>query len=148
GQAYAVIIRSPHAHARLRSVDTSGAAELPGVVAALTGADLAAENLGSTSASVKRSRPDGSPMFAPAHPVLARAKVRYVGGPIALAVATTLDQAKEAAEGVEIDYELLPAVVSGVDAIKPGSPAVWDECTDNISNVWRIGDQSGTEEAF
>jgi len=148
GQAYAVIVRSPHAHARVRSIDTSGAAALPGVVAVLTGADLAAENLGSPSSSVKRNRPDGSPMFAPVHPILARTKVRYVGDPIALVVARTLNQARDAAERVEIDYEPLPAVVSGVEAVKPGSAAVWDECPDNISNVWQVGDRTAAEEAF
>ena len=147
-QAYAVVVRSPHAHARLRSIDPAAAARAPGVLGVLTGADLARDGLGTTATTLSRKRPDNSPMFAPAHPGLVRDRVRYVGDPIAVVVAETLPLAQDAAELVAIDYEPLPSVTATADAAGPGSPAVWDECPDNVSNVFEVGDAAATDAAF
>jgi carbon-monoxide dehydrogenase large subunit len=148
GQAHAYVLRSPHAHARIRSIDTAAAASAPGVLAVYTGDDLARDGLGTTTMSLKRQRPDGSPMFAPPHPGLVRARVRYVGDPVALVVAESAALAKDAAELVVVDYEPLPAVTDTASAARSGAPAVWDECPDNVSNVWEIGDRAATDAAF
>ncbi|MGH8682137.1 MAG: xanthine dehydrogenase family protein molybdopterin-binding subunit [Burkholderiales bacterium] len=148
GQACAHVLRSPHAHARIRSIDTAAAAAAPGVLAVYTGDDWAADRLGTTTMALKRKRPDGAPMFAPPHPGLVRGRVRYVGDPVALVVAESVAQAKDAAELVAIDYEPLPSVTSTAEAARPGAPAVWDECPDNVSNVWEIGDPAATDAAF
>ena len=148
GQAYMVVVRSPHAAARIRSIDVAAAAAAPGVAAVLTGDDFAAEGFGTTAVSFKRQRPDGSPMFARPHPGLARGRVRYVGDPVAVVIADTTAQAKDAAELVAIDYEPLPAVGSLADATRPGAPAVWDECADNVSHVFEMGDRAAADAAF
>src|SRR5262252_76280 len=144
GQAHAVIVRSIHAHASLRRVDATPALRSPGVLAVFTGEDTA--ELGTMKMTLKRKRPDGSPMFAPPHHGLTRGRVRYVGDPIAMVVAETLAQAEDAAEQLGIDYEPLPAVTSTAEAI--GGPAVWDECPDNVSNLFEVGDKPGTDAAF
>ena len=147
-QAHAVVIRSVHAHARIRAIDASEALRAPGVLAVFTGVDLAAAGLGTTRATLPRTRPDGTPMFAPAHPGLVRDRVRCVGDPIAFLVAETIAQAEDAAELVRIDYEVLPSVTATAQAAQPGSPPVWDECPDNISNVFETGDRLATDTAF
>ena len=147
GQAHAVVVRSPHAHAGIRSLDTAAAARAPGVVAVYTGADLARDGLGTTRTTVRRTRPDGSPMFAPSHPALVQGRVRYVGDPVALVVAETRALAEDAAELVAVDYEARPSVTSTASA-GPGSPPVWDECPDNVSNVFEAGDPAATGAAF
>ena len=148
GQAHAVLLRSQHAHAVIRSVDAAVARAAPGVLAVYLGEDYAAAALGTTAMTIKRSRPDGAPMFARPHPILALDRVRYVGDPVAMVVAETLAQAKDAAELIEIDYEPLPSITSTADAATPGSPAVWEACPDNISNVWELGDRAATDKAF
>jgi len=147
-QAHAVVLRSPHAHAVIKSVDVSAATAASGVLAVYSGADYAAAGLGAPAPTMKRTRIDGSPMFARGHPVLAKDRVHYVGEPVALIVAETLAQARDAAELVEIDYQSLPAVVNGARAVQPGSPAVWDECPDNRSHMQELGDKAATEAAF
>ncbi|HET8578302.1 MAG TPA: xanthine dehydrogenase family protein molybdopterin-binding subunit [Methylomirabilota bacterium] len=147
GQAHAVLVRSPHAHARIRSLDTSAAERAPGVLAVFTGADLARDSLGITQTTLRRQRPDGSPMFAPPHQTLTRDRVRYVGDPVALLVAETLAQAEDAADLVRVEYDPLPSVTATA-AVGPGSPAVWDECPDNVSNVFETGDKAAVEAAF
>ncbi len=148
GQAHAVVVRSIHAHARILGVDASAARAAPGVVAVFTGEDLALAGLGSTRTTLARTRPDGSPMFAPAHPVLVRDRVRCVGDPVVLVVAESVAQAEDAADLVRIDYEPLPSVTATAEAARPGSPAVWDECPDNISNVFEAGDRAAVDAAF
>ena len=148
GQAHAIVLRSPHAHARIRAIDTAPAAGAPGVLAVYTGADVVADGLGTMRTTLRRKRPDGSPMFAPAHPGLVVDRVRYVGDPVAMVVAEELLQAKDAAELVDLDYEVLPSVTSTAAAGQVGSPAVWEECPDNISNVFEAGDRGATEDAF
>ncbi len=147
-QAHAVVLRSPHAHARIRSMDTAKALAAEGVLAIYNGADYAASGLGAPAPVMKRTRIDGSPMFAKPHPVIAREIVHYVGEPVALIIAETLSQAKDAAELVEVDYESLPANVNGARAVQPGSHAVWAECPDNRSHMQEIGDKTATDAAF
>jgi carbon-monoxide dehydrogenase large subunit len=145
-QAYAVIVRSVHAHARIRSIDAGAARKAPGVVAVLTGADVARDGLGTMQMTLKRKRPDGSPMFAPPHRGLAQDRVRYVGDPVAMVVAETRAQAEDAAELVQVDYEPLPSVTSTAQAI--GGAPVHDECPDNVSNVFEAGDRAATDAAL
>ena len=148
GQAHMVVVRSPHAHARIRSINVDAARGSPGVLAVWTGADYAADGLGMPKANMPRKRPDGKPMFAPQRPALVVDRVRYVGDPVALVVAETIAQAKDAAELVEVDYEALPSVTLTEDTVKPGAPAVWDECPDNISNFTERGKKAEVDEAF
>jgi carbon-monoxide dehydrogenase large subunit len=148
GQAYAVFLRAPHAHARIRSLDTAVAVAAPGVLAIYTGEDVAKDGLGTIPTLLQRKRPDGSPMFAPPHPGLARGRVRFVGDPVAMIVAQTLSAAKDAAEMIEIDYETLPSVTESAAAVERGAPIVWDECPDNISNVFDAGNRAAIEAAF
>ena len=137
GQAHVVFVRSPHAHARIRSVDVAVARAAPGVAGVFTVEDLERDGVGTTAPALKRTRPDGKPMFWRAHPGLAKDKVRHVGDPVACVVAETLAQAKDAADQVAVDYEDLPL-----------SAPVWDECPDNLSNVFEIGNKAATEAAF
>ena len=146
GQCHAIIVRSVHAHARIRSIDTTAARQAPGVVAVFTGADLARDNLGTMKMTLKRKRPDGSPMFAPPHRGLAQDRVRYVGDPVAVVIAGTLAEAEDAAELVRIEYEPLPSVTSTAEAI--GGAPVWDECPDNVSNLFEVGNKAATDAAF
>jgi len=144
GQAHAVFVRSIHAHARIRNFDAVDSSRAPGVLGVFTGADVA--GLGTMKMTLKRRRPDGSPMFAPPHRGLTRDRVRYVGDPVAMVIAQTLAEAEDAAERLVIDYEPLPSVTATADAV--GGPAVWDECPDNISNVHEVGDRAATDAAF
>ena len=146
GQAHVVVVRSLHAHGRILSIETAAAAGAPGVLAVFTGADLARDSLGTMKMTLKRKRPDGSPMWAPPHRGLTQDRVRYVGDPIALVIAETLAQAEDAAELVQVEYEPLPSVTSTAEAV--GGAPVWDECADNISNVFEIGDKAAAEAAF
>jgi aerobic carbon-monoxide dehydrogenase large subunit len=147
-QAYAFILRSPHANARLLKIDTEAAGASPGVLAIFTEADLAADGLGTNEPTIPRKRPDGSPMFWRAHPGLARGAVRYVGDPVAMVVAESLAQAKDAAELIAVEYEPLPSVTATGEVLNPGAPAVWPDCPDNISHVYEIGNRAAADAAF
>jgi carbon-monoxide dehydrogenase large subunit len=147
-QAYAVVVRSPHAHARLRAVDPSVALKAPGVLAVLTGADLAADGLGSLPSDPGRKRRDSSPAFTTPRPALARERVRHVGDPVALVVAETPEQAVDAAALVAVDYEPLPAVSATAVATQAGAPAVWDQAPDNVAFVWEAGNREAVAKAF
>ena len=147
-QAYAYVLRSPHAHAAIRRIDTEAAKAAPGVLAVLTEADVAADKLGTTRVALPRKRPDGSPLFSRPHPGLARGRVRFVGDPVALVVAETLAQAKDAAELVAIDYEALPSVTDTAEAATPGSARVWEENPDNVSHVFETGNKAAADAAF
>src|SRR5512132_878897 len=136
GQVHLVLLRSPHAHARIVSMDASAALAAPGVLGVYTVADLERDGIGTTAPTFKRSRPDGSPMFWRAHPGLAREKVRHVGEPVAAVVAESVAQAKDAADLVAVEYEAL-----AVDG------AVWEECPDNVSNVFEVGNKAATDAA-
>jgi carbon-monoxide dehydrogenase large subunit len=146
--AQGYVLRSPHAHARLRRVATEAAKSVPGVLAVLTGADVAADALGGIPVVVTPVAWGGPPGHQPLHPVLARDRVRHVGDPVAFIVAETLDAARDAAELVEVDYEVLPAVVATADAAKPGAPLVWDEAAHNIAYAMERGDKVATDAAF
>jgi aerobic carbon-monoxide dehydrogenase large subunit len=146
GQAHAVIVRSVHAHARINEIDSTAALRAPGVLAVFTGADV--EGLGTMTMTLKRKRPDGSPMFARPHRGLTRDRARYVGDPVALVVAETRSQAEDAAELVQVDYEPLPSVTATADATRPGAAPVWDECPDNVSSIFESGDKAATEAVF
>ncbi|HUG37104.1 MAG TPA: xanthine dehydrogenase family protein molybdopterin-binding subunit [Candidatus Limnocylindrales bacterium] len=146
GQAHAVVVRSLHAHARILRLDPAAALKSPGVLAVFTGADVA--GLGTMKMTLKRKRPDGSPMWASPHHGLTQDRVRYVGDPVALVIAETRAQAEDAADLVDVDYEPLPSVTSTAMATEPGAPAVWDECPDNVSNLFEVGDKAATEAAF
>ena len=148
GQVYVVFVRSPHAHARLGAIDTAAAVSLPGVLAVFTGEEVAADGLGTMAMRLQRKRPDGSPMFQRPHPGLARGKVRHVGDPVAMVVAESVAEAKDAAERVAVDYQELPSVTDTAAAALPGAPVVWDECPDNICNLFEAGDKRATEAAF
>jgi len=147
GQAYAYVLRSPHAHARIRTLNLTTAKAAPGVVLMMTSDDLVEAKLGVMGVPFQRKRPDGSPMFARAFLGLAQGRVRYVGEPVAFVVAETLAQAKDAAELIDIDYESLPSVTDTAQAAE-GKIAVWDECPDNISNLFEAGNKAATEAAF
>jgi len=148
GEAHLVLVRSPHAHARIVSIDAAAARAAPGVLGVFSAQDLLADGLGTSRVTLARKRPDGSPMFWRAHPGLAQASVRHVGDPVAAVVAQTLAQAKDAAELVAIDYEALPAVTEAAQALVAGAPAVWAECPDNVSHVHEVGDAAAVEAAF
>ena len=148
GMAYGVVLRSPHGHAKIISIDTSAAKAAPGVLAVITAADWKTAGLGELPSHGGLKRRDGSPMFKPSYPVLADDRARWVGDPVAFVVAETQAQAADAAELIAVDYEPLPAVVSTAKAIEPDAAKVWDGCTDNISFVELIGDKAATDAAF
>jgi carbon-monoxide dehydrogenase large subunit len=140
-QAYAVVVRSPHAHAAIRSIDTAAARSASGVLGVFTGEDLAADRLGDLPTDRSRKRPDGSPAFATPRPALVRGRARHVGDPVVLVVAQTIEQAVDAAELVTVDYEPLPAVAATADALRSGAPAAWPQVPDNIAFVWEAGNK-------
>jgi carbon-monoxide dehydrogenase large subunit len=147
-QTWCVFVRSPHAHALIRSIDTAAASRAPGVVAVFTGADYANDGIAMPKATMPRKKRDGSPMFAPQRPALVSDRARYVGDPVAMVIAETLAQAKDAAELVMVNYEPLPSVTSLAEAAEPDAPRVWDENPDNISHTTERGDRRATEAAF
>src|SRR5437879_4647391 len=147
-QAYAVIVRSPHAHARIRAIDASAALKADGVIAVLTGNELAADGVGNLPTDTTRKRRDGSAAFATPRPALARGRVRHVGDPVALVVADTAVQAADAAEQVIVDYEPLPVVTGAREALRAGAPTVWDEAPDNVAFVWEAGNRDAVARAF
>jgi carbon-monoxide dehydrogenase large subunit len=145
GQSYGFFLRSPYAHARITSIDTTAAAGAPGVLGIYTGEHFKA--VGGLPCGWLINSLDGSPMKEPKHPVLADGKVRYVGDRVALVVADTLEQARSAALLIEVGYEELTPVVDTGKAFGAGS-SVHDEAPDNQCYHWGIGDKAGTEEAF
>ena len=148
GQTYAVMRRADRPHATINRLDTAAAAKAPGVVAIFTGADLAKEEIGGLPCGWQLHNKDGSPMAEPPHPVLALGKVRHVGDPVAVVIAETKQQARDAAELIEIDYTDLPSVASTVDAIAAGAPEVHDGVAGNICYDWHIGDKAMVDAAF
>jgi carbon-monoxide dehydrogenase large subunit len=148
GQAYAYFLRSPHAHATIDKIDTSEAMKSQGVVAIFTGEDIAADKVGDLICGWMIHSKDGSPMKMGAHPALAQGKVRYVGDHVAVAIADTYAQARDAAEKTVVDYTELPAVVDLASATKPGQPAIHDVAPDNTIFKWHIGDKGATDAAF
>jgi aerobic carbon-monoxide dehydrogenase large subunit len=147
-EAHAVVVRSPHAHARIRGVDAAAAREAPGVLAVLTGADVAHDGLGNLPTDSARKRRDGSPAFTPPRPALARDRVRHVGDPVALVVAETREQATDAAALVAVNYEPLTAVTATAEAALKGAPVVWDAVPDNVAFVWETGQRDTVDKVF
>lgn len=147
-QAYAVFVRSPYAHATIQSVNTDAAKSMPGVIAVFTGADLAAENVGGLPCGWLIHSIDGSPMHEPPHPVIAHTKARHVGDQVALVIAESVKEAKDAAETIEVEYDMLPAVIDTAHAADPGQPLVHDDVPDNTCYTWGHGDKAATDAAF
>jgi aerobic carbon-monoxide dehydrogenase large subunit len=145
GQTYGIFLRSPHAHASIRSIDTAAAAQAPGVIAIYTGEHF--KDIGGLPCGWQIHSIDGTPMVEPKHPVLAHGKVRYVGDRVALIVAETADQAKAARDLIEVTYEELPAVIDLASA-NSAPAAVHDEAKDNRCYLWHIGDKDGTDAAL
>ena len=147
-QAYGYILRSPHAHANINSIDAAAARAAPGVLTVLTGEDWNSEDFGSFPVLVPRQKRDGSPMHPGKRVGLSTDRVRLVGDEVAFVVAKTLAQAKDSAELIDIEYEILPSVTSLRDAVKPGAPAVWDDCSDNECFFFEMGDKAAVDAAF
>ena len=147
-QTHAYFLRSPHAHARIRGIDTSAAQAAPGIVAIFTGKDIAADKLGGLICGWTVHSKDGSAMNVGPHPVLALDTVRYVGDHVAMIVAESQAQAKTAAEMIDVDYELLPAAVSLSDCQSASAPQVHPEAPRNTCFEWELGNKAETEAAF
>jgi aerobic carbon-monoxide dehydrogenase large subunit len=156
GQVYAVMVRSPHAHARIRSIATENAKVAPGVLAVLTGADFYADGLkpiphkpwSPHPAETELHNSDGTPPFEAPHYPLPADKARFVGEAVAIVVAETVHAAKDGAERVEIDYEVLPAVVETVAAARQDAPRVHEGARSNVCFDAVLGDAAATDAAF
>ncbi|HEY6700824.1 MAG TPA: xanthine dehydrogenase family protein molybdopterin-binding subunit [Pseudolabrys sp.] len=147
GMTHGVVLRSPYAHAKIKSIDIKAAKAAPGVLAVLTAADVKAAGYGDLPVPGGLKRRDSSPMYKARYPILAEDRVRWVGDYVAFVVAETVAQAQDAAELIQVDYEELPAVTSTAEAPKPGAPRVWDDCPDNICFVELISDDKAAVDA-
>jgi aerobic carbon-monoxide dehydrogenase large subunit len=147
-QAHAFMLRSPHAHARLGAIDATAALSAPGVLAVLTGEDLAQDGIGPIPCLSAVTNRDGSPSVLPPHAAIARDLVRHVGDTVAMVVAETAAAARDAAELVTVDYEPLTAVVDTARALDAGQPLVWDEAPGNLCFDWEVGDRAAVERAM
>jgi carbon-monoxide dehydrogenase large subunit len=147
GQGHAYFIRSPHAHAKIKSIDASAVKDRPGI-AVLTGADLAGDKIGNLICGWMIHSKDGSPMRMAPHPAIADGKACHVGDPVAVVIGDSLAAAKDAAEQVKIDYEVLPAVVDPARAREPGAPQIHEVAPDNTIYEWQLGDKQATDAAF
>jgi carbon-monoxide dehydrogenase large subunit len=147
GQTYAVFLRSPYAHARILAIDVAKAKAAPGVLQIFTGADLAEAKVGGLPCGWLIHSKDGAPMKEPAHPALAQGKVRHVGDQVALVVAESVAQAKDACELIEVDYEELPAVID-VARADGHAGAVHDDVPGNVCYDWGHGDKAAVDAAF
>ena len=145
-QTFAYFVRSPHARAQIKKVDTSKALKSPGVVSILTGADIVNDKIGGLIAGWRIKSEDGSDMKVPPHPPLASDTVNYVGDHVAVVIAETLDQARNAAELVKVDYKILKAVVSTKDAMS--SDQIYKDIPKNMCFDWLLGDRAKVKEAF
>jgi carbon-monoxide dehydrogenase large subunit len=148
GMAFSCVLRSSHAHARVRSIKTDKAKAAPGVLAVLTGADWQASGFGDLPVPGGMKRRDGSAMYRPSYPALVKDRVRWVGDYVAFVVAESSHQAVDAAELIEVDYEPLPAAIETAEAAKSRAPLVWEDCKDNICFVQIYGDKAATDAAF
>jgi carbon-monoxide dehydrogenase large subunit len=148
GALWLYVLRSPHAHAKIVSVDIKDAAKMPGVQAVYTGADLVADNIGTLPTLMVFARPDGSPMTVPPRRLLAHEIVRFAGEPVAAVVASSRVAAQTAAEAISVEYKVLPSVVDPRAAVKAGAPTVWEGAPDNIVAAMSYGDAAAVEAAF
>jgi len=148
GQAYAVFVRSPHAHAEIKGIDASAARKSPGCLAVYTGADTAKDKVGNLICGWMIHSKDGTPMKAGVHPVLAQGKVRYVGDHVAVVIAETLAQARDAAEAVQVTYNVLPAAMDAASTQSAGQPQIHAEAPNNTVYQWHLGDKAAVDAAF
>src|SRR3954454_13820186 len=148
GALWLYLLRSPHAHAKIVSIDTSAATAMPGVTAVYTGADLVKDDIGVIPTLSIFKRPDGKPMTVPPRRLLAHEIVRYAGEAVAAVVSSSRADAQSAAEAIVVEYDVQPAVVNPVEAVKPGAPVVWPEAPDNIVGAMAYGDAAKVDEAF
>jgi carbon-monoxide dehydrogenase large subunit len=148
GALWLHVLRSPHAHAKIVSIDTATAASMADVVTVYTGADLVAEDVGTLPTLMVFARPDGSPMTVPPRRLLAHELVRFAGEAVAAVVAKSRLAAQTAAEAIAVEYEVLPAVVDPLAATKPGAPVVWKQAPDNVVAAMSYGDAAAVEAAF
>jgi carbon-monoxide dehydrogenase large subunit len=147
-QAYAVFLRSPHAHADIKSIDTAAARAMPGVLAVLTGDDYAADGLGDVGGMSPFKRRDGSPMYRPPRPALTKDRVRHIGQAVAVVIAESVNQGKDAAEAIEVEYAPLPSNVSTAGANQPGASAIWDKCANNEPVFVDLGSAAAVDAAI
>ena len=148
GTLHGVVLRSPHAAAKITAIDATAARGLPGVLAVYTGADLEADGIGGLPCAINLKNRDGSQQASPGHPVLASTQVRHAGDPVAFIVAETTEAARDAAEAVLVDYDVLPSVTDLGAAMDEGQPLVWDSAPNNRVFDWEIGQKDLTEELF
>ena len=148
GMLHGIVLRSPHAAAAIRSIDTSAARALPGVRAVYTAADLAADGIGPLPCAVQLDNRDGGKMPLPPHPVLAQGAVRHAGDPVAFVVADTIAAGRDAAEAIAVEYDTGSAIVDTAGALDPGAPLVWPELGTNQAFDWEIGDKAATGKLF
>ena len=148
GQAYAHFLRSPHAFARIKSIDSSAAGSMPGVVAIYTGKDMAADKVGGLICGWTVKGKDGQPHKAPRHDAIAVEFARHVGDQVAVVIAETAAQAKDAAEAIVVEYETLKPAIDLRDALKPGAPQVHTDAPGNLCYDWDFGDKAATDAAF
>jgi carbon-monoxide dehydrogenase large subunit len=148
GEAYGYVLRSPHAHARIASLDLQAAAAMPGVLRIFTNSDLIKAGLGTIPSGVSVTSRDGKKMVEPKRPLLADGMVRHVGEAVAFIVAETLAQARDAADAIEVDYDALPAVGSTEGAVAPDAPQIWDDAPENVCLDWEQGDGATTDRLF
>lgn len=148
GQVYGVMLRSPHAHAKILKIDTAAAQAAPGVLAVYTHADLKAANVGDLPCTIPLKNRDGSLRADPPRPALADGMVRHVGDPVAFVVAETTAQARDAAEMIEVDYDALPAAADMATAMEPGQPQIWPQVPNNRAFDWEIGDKAKIDALF
>src|ERR1700722_11427814 len=147
-QLYAAIVRSPHAHADIRGIDTAAASQMPGIHAVLNGQDYRADAIGSLPSMAPYKRRDGGPMYLPERPAIAIGRVLHVGYPVAVVVADMLDLARDAAERVTVDYAPRPAVVSAREAAEKTAPQLYDDCPGNEAYFYQAGNKAKTDAAF
>src|SRR3954454_17772645 len=148
GMTYAAFVRSPHAHAKIRSIDVSDAKGKPGVVDVLTGKQIIDDKIGNLICGWMIHSKDGSPMKMGAWPAMAPETVRFVGQAVAVVIAESKNVARDAAEAVVVEYEELPAVADMPSALKPGAPQLHPEAPGNVVYDWSIGDQAAADAAF
>src|SRR5882757_556524 len=148
GETKAIFVRSPHAHAKIKSIDVSEAKKMPGVVDVLTGAQLATDKIGNLICGWMIHSKDGTPMKMSAHPALASGKVNCVGDAVAVVIAESTAQGKDAAEKVKVDYEVLTAVIDPAKAQAPGAPQIHADIPNNTIYQWHLGDAKATTAAF
>jgi carbon-monoxide dehydrogenase large subunit len=147
-QSHAVFVRSPHAYATIKAIDVQAASKAPGVIGVLTGKELAADKIRGLICGWMVKSKDGTPMKAGAHPALASEKVRYVGDHVAVVIADTLNQARDAAELVSVDYDLHPAIVDLANAQMPHQAQIHAEAPNNTAFQWHLGDKAAVDAAF